>query len=336
MISGWCAPASLDQHTFVATGVRAESPVATEATPSFDFSAKLNEAVASKYFAGISAGLARHGDIVWTGSAGYCDVDAKRACSPSTPMRIASITKPMTAVAILQLHEKGLLDLDAPIATYLPDYPAATASKITTRQLLHHTAGLGGYKSSKEKETVKEYRSLADAAKVFYGRDLLFDPGSTYSYTTYGYVVLGWVLESVSGMSYERYLQKHIWGPASMDQTGVERFGRRDATHSKLYTRSRRGRIKEAKTNNLSNRIPGGGLYSTGEDILRFGQALLDGTLLSPESLAALQSYPPVERGQNNPYGMGFFIYREGSDEESDLGPIIGHSGAQTGASGQL
>ncbi|MEM8998481.1 MAG: serine hydrolase domain-containing protein, partial [Acidobacteriota bacterium] len=305
-------------------------PPAAAAT--LDFSASLEEAVAAKHFAGVSAGLARHGDILWLGVAGDCDVKAKRACSPSTPMRTASIAKPMTAVAILQLHEKGQLDLDAPISTYLPDYPSAAGSKITTRQLLHHTAGIDGYQSSRERETVTEYPTLADAAEVFARRDLLFEPGSSYSYSTYGYVVLGWVLESVSGKSYEAYLREHVWGPASMESTGVERFSRIDASHSELYTRSKRGRIKKAKRNNLSNRIPGGGLYSTVEDLLKFGHALLDGTLLGAESLAALRRYPDVERGSNNPYGLGFFIYQD----DPERGSLIGHSGGQTGASGQL
>ncbi|MEO1369243.1 MAG: serine hydrolase domain-containing protein [Acidobacteriota bacterium] len=310
----------------------AESPPAAAPASTFDFTANLQDAVAEKHFAGVSAAMARGGEILWTGAAGDCDVDAKRACTPSTPMRIASITKPMTAVAILQLHEKGKLDLDAPIATYLPDYPAEAASTITTRQLLHHTAGLRGYKSSRERETVKEYPTLADAAEVFSRRDLLFEPGSAYSYSTYGYVVLGWVLESVSGMGYEEYLRENIWGPASMESTGVERFAREYPSHSELYTKSKRGRIKEAKRNNLSNRIPGGGVYSTAEDLLRFGHSLLDGTLLSAESLAALRRHPDVERGSNNPYGLGFFVYQD----DPERGSLIGHSGGQTGASGQL
>ncbi|MEM1182618.1 MAG: serine hydrolase domain-containing protein [Acidobacteriota bacterium] len=317
----------------VVPGALAEGPSpATAPSATLDFSTRLDDAIAAKHFAGVSAGLARRGEILWVGVAGDCNVKAQKACSPSTPMRIASIAKPMTAVAILQLHEKGALDLDAPIATYLTDYPSAAASKITTRHLLHHTAGIGGYKSNKERETVTEYESLAAASEVFARRDLLFEPGSSYSYSTYGYVVLGWVLESVSGKSYEAYLRENIWRPASMESTGVERFSQVDPSHSELYTKSKRGRIKKAKRNNLSNRIPGGGLYSTVEDLLRFGQSLLDGTLLSPESLAALRSYPDVERGSNNPYGVGFFIYQD----DPERGSLIGHSGAQTGASGQL
>lgn len=294
--------------------------------------AALLGAAAAGHFAGLSAGVWRDGKVSWAASAGLCDRAAQTPCTDQTLMRIASITKPMTAVAVLQLHERGLLDLDAPLATIVPSYPGEVASKITTRQLLWHTAGIGGYGSAKESETVEEFATLADAARVFQHRKLLFEPGTGYQYTTYGYVVLGLVIEAVSGRSYEAYLREHVWKPAAMHDTGVEHFGRTHPNQSKLYTRTKKGRIKEGAANNLSNRIPGGGVYSTVADMLRFGQGVLDGTLISADTLALMLTTPDVERGTNNPYGMGWFIYQRGTD----AGSVIGHSGEQTGAAGQL
>ncbi len=283
-------------------------------------------------FAGVSAGVGRGGTISWASSAGLCDREAQKPCTPQTLMRIASITKPMTAVAVLQLHERGLLDLDAPLSTLLPDYPADAARAMTTRQLLWHTAGVDGYGSTKERETVETFATLADAARVFWDRKLLFEPGTAYQYTTYGYVVLGLVIEAVSGQSYGAYLREHVWEPAGMQSTGVEEFGQTYENKSALYTRTKKGRIKKGAPNNLSNRIPGGGVYSTVEDMLRFGMAVLDGTLVSADALELMLTAPEVERGDNNPYGMGWFIYQRGTGSDT----IFGHSGQQTGASGQL
>lgn len=292
----------------------------------------LDQAIAAKQFAGVTAGIAVGDEIKWVGSAGYCNQDQQTACTDTTLNRIASITKVITAVAALQLHEKNLLDLDLPITHYLPEYPVKTASKITTRQLLHQTSGIGAYASAKEAETTKEYADLAAACKVFQDRDLLFEPGSKYQYSTYGYVLLGRVIEAASGQPYGEYLQENIFNKAGMTHSGIEKFGVNYPNKSAFFYRNKKGKIKDATPNNLSNRIPGGGLYSNVPDMLKFGQALLNGTLVSDSTLALMQTYPDVDRGENNPYGMGLFLY----GDNPEFGPVIGHTGEQTGVAGQL
>lgn len=292
----------------------------------------IQEAAEAALFAGASAGFSVDGKIKWQGAAGYCDEDRSVVCQANTINRIASISKTITAVAALQLHEQGHLDLDIPIQHYLPDYPAFASSKITTRQLLHQTSGIGAYASAKETETKTEYPSLTDACAVFQDRELLFEPGERYAYTTYGYVLLGRVIEAASGQTYEAYIQKHIFDKVGMVNSGVEYFEMDYPNKSSFFTRTKKGKIKVAKANNLSNRVPGGGIYSTVEDLLRFGQGLLDHTLLSDSSFALMQTYPDVDRGNNNPYGMGFFLY----GDHPTYGPVMGHSGEQTGAAGQL
>ena len=292
----------------------------------------LANAIAAQQFAGINAGIAVGDDITWLGADGYCSEDRQTPCNTDTRHRIASISKTFTAVAALQLYEKGLLDLDLPIAHYLPDYPSAAAQKITARQLLHHTAGIGGYESSKEAETTQEYSTLADAITIFQDRPLLFEPGAKYQYSTYGYVLLGRVIETASGQSFNDYLQVNIFDKVGMAHSGVEIFGEVYPNKSAFFYRNKKGKIKNADANNLSNRVPGGGIYSNTTDLLKFGQALLNGTLISDSSLSLMQTYPDVDRGQNNPYGMGLFLY----GDNPNLGPVIGHTGEQTGAAGQL
>jgi CubicO group peptidase (beta-lactamase class C family) len=292
----------------------------------------LANAIAAQQFAGITAGIAVGDEITWLGAAGYCSEDRQTPCNIDTRHRIASISKTFTAVAALQLSEKGLLDFDLPIAHYLPDYPSVAAQKITARQLLHHTAGIGGYESGKEAETTQEYATLAEAIMIFQDRPLLFEPGTKYQYSTYGYVLLGRVIEVASGAAFNDYLQVNIFDKVGMPHSGVEVFGKEYPNKSAFFYRTKKGKIKNATPNNLSNRVPGGGIYSNATDLLKFGQALLNGTLVSDSSLALMQTYPDVDRSENNPYGMGLFLY----GDNPTFGPVIGHTGEQTGAAGQL
>ncbi|MGK0391738.1 MAG: serine beta-lactamase-like protein LACTB [Maribacter sp.] len=124
----------------------------------------------------------------------------------------------------MQLIEQGKMDLDLPIQSYIPDYPKYKKIQITTRHLLSHTSGIDGYKDGRESNTTTAYATLYDALDLFKNRDLLFDPGRQYSYTTYGYTVLAAIMENVSGQTFEAYMQENIFDKAGMTNTGVEKF----------------------------------------------------------------------------------------------------------------
>jgi len=254
----------------------------------------LNSHISNNKSAGITGGFATADSIIWIGYAGYSDIKIKKPVDSLTYFRMASIAKPITAVAIMQLYEKGKLDLDKPISEYIPNFPIKKGELITVRHLLQHSSGIGGYKSIKESETKKEYPTLRDAIKVFERRKLKFTPGTNFHYTSYGYVVLGWVIENVSGLSYEAYITERT---------------------------------------NLSNRIPGGGLYTTSKDLLKFGQAILKNKLINIESLEMLWTDAGIKK-EGNPYCMGWYIYP--NSENPEFGNIYGHAGGQAGASTQL
>ncbi|MEL7534322.1 MAG: serine hydrolase domain-containing protein [Bacteroidota bacterium] len=281
-------------------------------------------------FAGVVAAYAI-GDQQVIVAAGQQDLEAQIPFETQSLNRIASIAKSMTAVAVLQLYEQGLIELDEPIASYLPNYPQRDANRISVRHLLQHSSGIGAYKSAKETESKKEFSSLSDAAAIFQDRDLVDEPGNAEHYTTYGYVVLGMIIEVVSGQTYEEYMQANIWDKADMKNTGVEHWGTAYENKSKLYHKKKRGRIRLADPNNLSNRVPGGGLYSTAEDLLKFGQAVLTDRLISESTFALMMENPGLPH-EGNPYGMGWFLY----GENPELGPVYGHTGGQTGCSSVL
>ncbi|MEL6357229.1 MAG: serine hydrolase domain-containing protein, partial [Bacteroidota bacterium] len=170
----------------------------------------LDQCMAAEDFVGVSVGIATADQVVWTDGAGYRNLAAKAAANADMLHRIASITKPMTAVAILQLVEKGHLDLDVPIQEYLPSFPKKKEGDITIRHLLTHTSGVPAYKSAKEFTTQVYYPRMRDALEVFQDRKLRFTPGEGFQYTTYGYTILGAIIEEVTGDTYQDYMKVNV------------------------------------------------------------------------------------------------------------------------------
>lgn len=289
--------------------------------------ALLEKVISDKTVAGVVAGYSIEGKTIGQSSAGYANRKTKKKFELDTKLRMGSIAKTMTALATMQLVEQDLIDLDASIQTYIPDYPTHPKTQITVRHLLSHTSGIGGYKDGRESNTTVNYPTLYDALSLFKNRDLLFEPGTQYSYTTYGYTVLGVVIEKVSGGSFEEYMQKNIWDKVGMTKTGVEKFRIKKDNQSELYSRNNgKGKAKIAKENNLSNRIPAGGFYTTLGDMLKYGNGVLNHVFVKESTLNLMRQHHSLEK-ENNAYGFGWFLYASKPNE----GAIIGHPGGQTG-----
>lgn len=288
----------------------------------------LENAIKENQSVGIVAGLAIDRTIKWQHAAGFSNVESKIAFDTLTTTRIASIAKPMTAIAIMQLYEQGKLKLDEPIQTYLPTFPKKKEGEITIRHLLQHSSGIDGYKNNKEQENKTNYATLSDAVSIFKDRALVAAPGQAFHYTTYGYVVLGLIIEKVSGMSYEAYLQSNIWEKAQMTNTGIEYIDKISPNKSMIYHKNSKGTISIAEQTNLSDRIPGGGVYSTVSDMLRFGNAIINFDLIKESTFKMMVENPSLKT-QGNGYGLGWYLY----GENPNYGNVYGHNGTQTGAS---
>jgi CubicO group peptidase (beta-lactamase class C family) len=290
----------------------------------------LSDMVSEKGIVGLAAGFAVDGEVVWSNASGYRCREQQLPFTVGTCTRTASTAKPMTAVAVMQLVERGLVDLDQSVQAYLPDFPTKEKGVITVRQLLAHTSGIPQYQNAGEAENTHYYATLEEAISVFADRPLLFDPGTRFFYTTYGYVLLGRVIEEVTGLTYEQYMDAYIWQRAGMENTGVERKSETDEKRSCLYHKKKK-KARKAKHNDLSNRVPGGGLYTTLPDMLNFGNALLQGKLLQESTLQQML-INQFEAVEGNPYGLGWFLY--GPPPNENL--VVGHGGEQTGAATQL
>ena len=288
----------------------------------------VNAYMHSNCFLGVAAGLYTENCETYVSGAGFSDKKSQKRADADMLGRIASITKPMTAIAIMQLYEKGLLDLDKPIQTYLQEFPKKAKGVITIRQLLKHTSGIPHYTSKWDAMSFSNYPSLVDALDAFKDKDLEFEPGTKYLYSSYGYTVLGAIIEKVSQMSYGAYMKKNIWDSVGMSNTSLEEQ-QVYANKSRLYLKVKSTYIKSPKTD-LSVIYPAGGVQSTVKDLLKFGEAVLSHKLIGSESLdMMIQATDTLAPAQgDDPYGFGWSVY-----DDPQKGRIIAHGGAQPGTS---
>ena len=292
----------------------------------------LVEATEQDRFSGVVL-LARGSDVLLSGAHNQA---CRRFGVPNqrdTRFDIASVGKMFTAVAIGQLVEAGLLSFDAPLATYLPDYPPAVAERVTIHHLLTHTSGLGSiFDGGWEIASQARSRTIDNLLPHFQDRPLLFEPGDRWEYSNAGYVLLGAVIESLTGRPYFDYIQQHVFSPARMWDSGAYSL---DAEVPKLaYAYSRLGptdRVDaEPRWNNVyrhwTTTTPAGCFYSTALDLLRFSLALRGGELLSTLMVAALtERTVQTGRRPGERYARGFFT------EDLNGVRVFGHGGTIPG-----
>lgn len=278
----------------------------------------------------ISAGVYKKGKIFWLDAKGLIDLENFVPAKNTSLYRIASITKSITAVAVMQLYEKGLIDLDAEINTYVPYFPKKKW-KLTVRHILNHTGGIRSYRSEEEFNSKMFYSTTRDAVLTFANDDLLFEPGTKYNYTSLGYSLLAALIENVSKTSFENYLRRNIFEPAGMRATRVDR--QRSIIYERVrgYEKSPDRRFINSPLADLSLKVAGGGLISTSEDLLLFVKALLEEKLISKSTLQMMISPTILKTSQRVNYGFGFSLA-----DPSDSLKWFGHEGRGTGFSSGL
>jgi D-alanyl-D-alanine carboxypeptidase len=254
---------------------------------------------------------------------GMADIAQNTAATPTTRFCIGSMGKMFTAVAILQLVQNGRIHLGDAITTYLPKYPnTALAKKVTVEQLLTHTGGTGdifgpAYDGHKD-------LSPAEFIELYGARQTEFEPGSKWSYSNYGYILLGAILERVSGKDYNAYFQEHIFRPAGMLSTWPT------ATSPGLtaipYSGATATGLKPLASSYFGT--PAGGGYSTIDDFLAFARAIQNRRLLDAKHTELL-TVGKIDTG-NGFYSLGLSV-RNCNGE-----PCYGHGGSAPGVSGDL
>jgi CubicO group peptidase (beta-lactamase class C family) len=248
-----------------------------------------------------------------------------------TRFNLGSITKTFTAVSILQLAERGVLSLDDPLARFLPEVPdAASSKKITIRQLLTHTAGLGDHVNAMARDPFRtRYRTVGRMLELVRGTTPLFEPGTQWRYSNSGYLVLGNVIEKASGRDYYDYVRDNVFAPVGMNRTGYYELDRPNADLAAGYQVEFSGGRPQWRNNQFDLFVrggPEGGAYSTAEDLFHFARALRGHKLLGPELTAAAMTARPELHSPG--YGYGFEVEEEGR--------VVGHGGSFVGAQTKL
>ena len=297
-------------------------PRMSEADALAALSKRVDELAATDRFSGVIL-VARNGKVLLEKTAGRADREANTPVTAETKFRIGSMNKMFTSVATLQLVESGKLSLDDPIDKHLTDYPNKdVASKVTVRHLLTHSGGTGdifGPDFTKNRLTLREH---SDYLKLYGARALTHEPGANFRYSNYGFVLLGALIERVTGMPYYDAVRKNVFQRAGMTATDSLAENEPVANRSIGYMRRDDKLISNVDTLPWRGTAAGGG-YSTARDLMRFGDALQTGTLISRKTLAEATT---MKEG----YGYGFGGRGEGLER------WFGHGGGAPGMNGEL
>ncbi|MBL0939366.1 MAG: serine hydrolase [Gemmatimonadaceae bacterium] len=294
--------------------------------------------------------VTRNGETLHERAVGVADRASGTKVSETTRFNLASLNKSFTAVAIAQLAERGKLSLDDKVGKRLPRWPNATVrDSVSIRQLLTHTAGLGVYWNSPKWAGAREsIRTVSDYAAVFAAEPLLSSPGTRFEYSNNGYIVLGAIIEAVSGESYDTYVQRNILDRAGMKHTSFPAMNEVGGTIAVGYTagamaagpqRAPNFSVAAPESSPNTASLPGrggpaGGAYSTAGDLVKFGEALLNDRLVSRTWRDSL--WTPRTRDPRAPanirYGLGFSMSVDSSGRVLD----VGHNGGTVGGGAEL
>jgi D-alanyl-D-alanine carboxypeptidase len=296
--------------------------------------AKLDKDLASDRFAGtvlVGRIADGKGTVLFEQAYGLADRAGNVASTVDTRFRNGSMNKMFTATAILQLVQAGKIDLNAPLGKYVTDYPNRdVATKVTIHQLLTHTGGTGDIFGPDFAARRLELRTHDDYIALYGQRAPGFEPGSQYSYSNYGMVLLGVVIERVTGTSYYDYVAANVYRPAGMTRTASEPESESVSDRAVGYMRAGPGGDWTPNTDTLPYRgMAAGGGYSTVGDFLKFATALVGHKLLDAAHTELLIT-GKVDAGPGSKYAYGFV------DARKDGLGWVGHSGGAPGMSGDL
>ena len=287
--------------------------------------------MASTHVPGVSVAVVENGEYEWASGFGLADLENNAPASEHTLFRLASISKPITAVGAMELWERGKLDLDAPIQKYCPVFPEKS-KPITTRELMGHLGGIRHYKSESQDDpeigNTRHFDNPIQAGIDFFKNDpLIAEPGSHFHYSTQGYTLVGCAIEGATGEKYTDFIQKSVLTLAGMSQTQSDNRFAIIPYRTRFYSKTKDGAVENADFLDATYKIPGGGWLSSAEDMAHFEVAILNGKLLKQSTFELMWTPLKPSDGSEDTYGLGFGV------RNIDGVRGVGHSGGQQGTS---
>jgi serine beta-lactamase-like protein LACTB, mitochondrial len=284
--------------------------------------------MAASHVPGISAAVVVDNKPAWSAGFGMADVESQVPANSATLYRLGSISKSLTAVAVMQLWERGVIDLDAPIQKYCSAFPEKPAP-ITSRQLLAHLSGIRHYrpdgKGDVPDDSARHFRDMAEAIQLFAADPLIDAPGTHFHYTTYGYTVLGCVIEGATHQKFVDVITANVFRPAGMDHTQPDDHFAIIPHRTRWYHKIKTGAVVNAGVLDSSYKIPGGGLLSSADDMAHFESAILTDRLMKRTTRDVMWTIPLPTEQKPSHYALGWFITDKFGVH------LAGHTGGQQG-----
>ena len=251
---------------------------------------------------GMAISVSKKGKLIWSKGFGYSDTKNQLKVNPkTTQFRVASISKTLTAVAMAQLVDDGKLNLESSLYDYVPNFPKKKYD-FTIKQIAGHTAGIRHYKGIEF--LMNKKMSIVDGLDIFKNDPLLFEPGTNFKYSTYGWNLLSVVVQNASGKDYNEYIKEAVFSPLKMHNTALDLSDKEIPNRTKFYVK-RGGKISIAPKVSNEFKAAGGGFVSTTEDLLLFGNEMINPKTISKASIAELVKPQETTLGKNTKYGIG-------------------------------
>ncbi|MDJ0907050.1 MAG: serine hydrolase domain-containing protein [Woeseiaceae bacterium] len=293
----------------------------------------------------ISLAVAVDGELVWAEARGYADLESQEAATLDTTYLVGSVSKPITAALVAKLWEDGLIDLDADVREYVPAFPEK-AHPVTLRQLLSHQAGIRHYKRAltplhSEMARNEQFDTIESSLAIFKDDELLFEPDTSFNYSTYGYTLVSAAVEGATGRSFHELLEERVFEPLAMSRSTLDDDSSPTRVSDYVVLLSDSAVLPAPETNN-SYKWAGGGIVSTPSELARFGAAMLRNELLSEATSEVVFTARKTADGELNPqhYGLGWRMggirYAENEDDEPEILPLISHGGSSMGSASVL
>jgi serine beta-lactamase-like protein LACTB, mitochondrial len=283
----------------------------------------------AKGIPGVAMAVAVDGKLVYSEGFGYADLEERVPVWPTTKFRIGSISKPLTAVALMQLVQEGKVDLDAPVQKYVPSFPDK-GGVMTVRMVAGHLAGIRHYQGE-EFLNQKHFANVRDGLKIFENDPLVSPPGTAFHYSSYGFNLLSAVIEAASGEEFLAYMQRHLFAEMGLAHTAADQNTQIIEGRSRFYELPKNSVVENAAYVDNSYKWAGGGFLSTPEDLVGFGTQLLAPGELKAETLKTIFTPQKTKSGEATEYGIGWFIHKTKSGKL-----VYEHAGGSVGGTSQL
>jgi CubicO group peptidase (beta-lactamase class C family) len=291
--------------------------------------ALVRQQIAQRRIPGMAVAVVTNGGVALVQTFGHADLENDVPVTRQTVFRFASVSKPITAVAVMQLVEAGRLSLDATLPSLGMEVPAHLTG-ITVRQLLAHQSGLRHYQPRATLEPLRHFTTLTEAFAAYSADPLAFEPGTRFSYSTCGYVVLGCALESAAESSFLDQMRARVFLPAGMTNARADHLYEIIPHRAQGYFLSRNGQWRNSEPADNSGKIPGGGLVGTIDDLAAFAAALQNDKLLSAPTRELMWTPQKLADGTVTDYALGWHVGAHNGHRE------VYHSGSQARTSSFL